>query len=150
MNWEQVGTYCGRAVWIARLEESDAASGIGSLCDSTLLVVLKAGAVSGAGGEALFRSLAVAQPLSICLFGAAADAAFDTLLGVLSRFSSDGHIMTKLCHGETFQESLDDFLGSSWPSEDRHDNWTHCRIVVVDSGVDYLFYVNQVRMMLTV
>lgn len=137
MNGEQVGTYCGRAVLVSRLEGSEMCDGFGGLSDSMLLVAAKAGAVPGMNYDTLFRALAVARPLSICLFGTDAETAFGTLLEVLSHQIASDHIMTKICHGETFREGLDDFLESSWPSEERHDNWTTCRILVIGNEGDY-------------
>jgi hypothetical protein len=145
MNWEQVGSYCGRAVLISRFEESEICDGFGGLSDSILLVVLKAGAVPGTNYEALFRALAVARPLSICLFGTDAEEAFGALLEVLSYPMAKDHIMTKICHGEIFREGLDDFLESSWPSEERHDNWTSCRILVIGNEWDYHSWEAQLR-----
>ena len=149
MKWDKVGSFCSRDVLTARLEELNLITGIETLCDSTLLVVLKSEVSTASTLESLFRCLAEANPLVISLLGKNAGVAFGILLEVLSHPIAKDHIMTKICYGETFQEGLEDFLESSWPTEERHDNWTFCRILVVDNEENYCFFVHQLKKMLT-
>src|SRR5262245_27607010 len=147
MNWDQIGSYCGRIVAIAQLDPFSTRRIACDLSDSTLLVVLKMDVALQLNIDGLLRGLASGNPLSIALFGTGAGAAFDTLLRVLSQFPSQGHIMSQLCHGETLQAGLDDFLCSSWPSQERHDNWRMHRVLIVGDESVYVDYLSQVKAM---
>jgi hypothetical protein len=134
MSWEKVGEFCGRAVWIAR---SGCGVDVADLSDSTTFVVIDDDSLSGVTIDALLQGLVSACPLSICVFGKHSGTAFGKLLETLSTHPEHPHIMTHWCEEKTFRESLESFLGSSLPSEERHECWESCRIVLTGSGLEF-------------
>ena len=79
--------------------------------------------------------------LNITTAGWEADESFSTLLTVLATLPINNHIMTGVIKDTDINDPIEDslmikdavetFLVSAWPSEERFDDWTEYRIIVV-------------------
>ena len=98
---------------------------------SFLVLVFLARDLSVAEQESLVRTLVDARPLSVCMCGHQAEDMFDRLLQALAvpDWALGKHIMTMFLE-TSLQESLEDFFYSSFPSEDRWDEWLGYKILV--------------------
>lgn len=130
-SWKVLGEYLGREVRIARFSECLT---LDQLDDSLVLVVFGDEFVSDEKGYRLLDSLAQRQPLAITVCGAGARKAFDLLIAILSDGRELKQIMTKYFDGEQIESAVEDFLHSTWPSEDRFGEWSKYAIVIVGNS----------------
>jgi hypothetical protein len=82
----------------------------------------------------LISSLIDLEPQSIVLWGKNATLAFDLLISILSRpeVETGLHIMTNFLDDEELEAAVGSFLRSTWPTEDRFDDWTRYVILSID------------------
>ena len=71
------------------------------------------------------------DPLGIFIAGNNSRRGFDRLLSILSSKNDNKHIMTGFFDKKSIEENLELFLISSWPSEDRFDEWENYNILMV-------------------
>jgi hypothetical protein len=81
--------------------------------------------------RALVKELVSQQPMAVVVHGSEARAAFALLISELSDGTPRKHVMTKLSQTNDFGTAIEELLHSTWPSEDRFDDWTQYSIVVV-------------------
>jgi hypothetical protein len=117
-----VGEYLGREVRIAGVANLDRFA-LDQLHDSVLLVVFGRDFVPDEKGQAFLKLLVQHQPLAITVCGIGARKAFDSLISVLADGRELKHIMTKLFEENHIESAVEDLLQSTWPSEDRFDEW---------------------------
>jgi hypothetical protein len=126
-RWKLLGKYLGRPVKIAESSELEL-SQITDLESSVLLLII-AVVMPPALARASMRSLIGQQPLAILVSGSGARAVFDVLIDELGDGVLRRHVMTSLSEDEDIQAGFTALLQSTWPSEDRFDEWKDYAII---------------------
>jgi hypothetical protein len=140
MKLEQFGTYLDRPVFIRQTEEFEDLVNVDISNSVTLVWFVEQGLESDqliAGLDALMRN----NPLSITIGGEESDGIFSLLLDLLSRFQSLNHIMTAHSFESVISDAIKVFLSSTWPAEERFDEWEGYHVILVggeDTLLDYL------------
>src|SRR5262245_6538396 len=140
MNRTLIGTYLVRPVILQELTElSELASD--DISHAVVLLWLDRGRWNVRGLEEAIRKLASTGVLNITTAGWEADESFSTLLTVLAPLLINNHIMTGVIKDTDIKDPIEDslmikdavetFLVSTWPDEERFDDWTEYRIIVV-------------------
>jgi hypothetical protein len=144
---EVIGTYLGRSIQAIRcssndeciFKESDPISG------STVLFMI--GKKTGRSDfQRCLEDIAKQSPLAILVAGHNAEPAFDLLLHWLDQNQGQQHVMTKIYKGRDLSELAHEFLASTWPSEDRFDEWQNYTLVSHGSNdLDYSEFIKKMR-----
>ena len=140
MNRTLIGTYLDRPVILQELAELSELASDG-ISHAVVLLWLDRGRWNAPGLEEAIRKLASTGVLNITAAGWEADESFSTLLTVLALLPINNHIMTGVIKDTDIKDPIEDslmikdavetFLVSTWPDEERFDDWTEYRIIVV-------------------
>lgn len=124
-----LGEWLGRIVKVITVTSQPPfrIDGIGT---SVVLLVLKS-KISDEVLRLLVKALVRQQPLAVVTNGIGARAAFDALIDELSGDSRHRHVMTNVLDGSDLHEAIDILLESTWPSEERFDEWAGYAVVAV-------------------
>lgn len=97
----------------------------------------------------MIKDIVNKEPLSITLSGENASFHFDYLLNFLSIVSSTKHIMTGLIDDKDIQEIVETFLISTWPSEERFDEWTSYNILFITNDLNDSSLLDKINLILS-
>ncbi|OGN62288.1 MAG: hypothetical protein A3F40_02065 [Chlamydiae bacterium RIFCSPHIGHO2_12_FULL_27_8] len=128
MKTTNIGSYINRDVVFTQLNNINEYNLL-SLKNSVLLVYLDAELNSKI--DQFIENLINSKPLAIDLSGKYAKKMFDELIEKLSSTETNHHIMTKFDENDKILEIIEDFLFSTWPSEECFDNWKFYHIIFV-------------------
>lgn len=142
MNVDLIGTYIDRPIL---LQEASSFSelAIDDLSHAVVLLWLDEGSWDPKQLELAVRRLAANNVLNITIAGEKSDEGFSVLLETLGSLSLDKHIMTGIFSGTDVKaplkvkdalivkDAVERFLISTWPTEERFDEWREYRIIIV-------------------
>ena len=134
IEWQVLGTYLGRSVFVAEEAGNDLRRIETYLPGTLLMAYFSSPSFEGVHLKNLVRALLDAEPLGLLLSGSGAKKAFDSAIDILSESEHRPQILTKYLAEEDLKEVAQDFLWASWPSEDRIDDWTDYRVLVFGAG----------------
>jgi hypothetical protein len=129
--WTTVGSYLGKQVLFMRLPKQENFSGCGQIKNYVILAILECDFTSSNFVKALLKEMIAEQPLAIALFGRDSGLAFDSLLRLLGEEDGKNHIMTYHLPESDLDGAIEDFLQTTWPSEDRHSEWESYGIILL-------------------
>ena len=130
MQWEEVGAYLGRVVRVAGLRATSSFPSDVDAADTVLMLCFQYRLSCEAHATDLFRRIGLALPLAVKVHGPEAAALFGRLVEHFDAERPLLHIMTGLCHGSDAREAVEEFLGATWPSEERFDDWRSYSILI--------------------
>jgi hypothetical protein len=137
---DAVGSFAGRSVNVR------AAWDIDSPLDASVVLVVLCGDVEPSCRTATVEAVFSRDPLAIQLFGVGAAQAFDALIDrqAAARGRSP-HVMTSVSETTDLEEAIGDFLGGTFPSEERFDEWTTYQVVVAGDESDFIEVLRAVK-----
>jgi hypothetical protein len=140
MNRSLIGTYVDRPIVLQELTELNELIP-GGVSHAVVLLWLDKNRWETRQLEEAIKKLASSGVLNITIAGWKADEGFSTLLTILDHLPINKHIMTGVIDDTDIKDPIEDsimikdaietFLASSWPDEERFDDWTEYQIVVV-------------------
>lgn len=136
INWTTVGAYLDRKVLLANLADLPGTGDNLQLSDATVLVLYSKVYAGSDADKNWLRALVSSQPLAIAVAGAGARRAFDDLIELLSTPEPGEHTMTGVFDTADVKETISGFLYSTWPAEERFDNWKKLAVLVVGHDDD--------------
>ena len=125
---KEVGTYLGRSVQVVQLEDLTEFV----LRKSTILISTSEFADVHSVRSAIERVFE-GEPLAVLVCGDGAEEAFSFMLDLQSHLVGKRHTMTYFS-SEQLTESLENFLVSIWPSEDRFEEWGSYLLLISEEG----------------
>lgn len=131
MPWLPLGNYLGREIRVIDNASLDRSLSAEQLNGSLLMIVADFELIADAQQRTFFNSVISSSSLAIMLFGNSAEVAFDLLIALLSDAEPTRHIMTKYLNTGTLEDAVKDFIGATWPSEERFDEWKNYSIVII-------------------
>ena len=131
MEWSELGSYLGRPLFFggvrnrSDLDVDDLAS------SAVVLLWIEEEPRESSDDRDLIRRILGRAPLAITLAGRWAHPCFDILLAMQSLDQPRPHTMTGVLGGSDIRESIEMFLCSVWPAEERWSEWSRYLIAVV-------------------
>ena len=130
----QIGHYVSRKVWCAAIER---VSDFGGLDVGRMLVLLHTGGARLTDDEKreLAEQIIKSRPLATFFAGPGAEAMFDCVLHVLDTTDPPFPIMTNYSVAG-LPEAANEFLSSTWPPEERWDEWRGYLLINIGGPVN--------------
>jgi hypothetical protein len=137
---ETIGAYLDRPIL---LHEASGLNGmeVGDLSHTIALLWLGEKSWDSKQLEEAIKELAAKNALNITVAGERSNESFSILLETLGPLPLRKHIMTGVFESTNVKDAVEDslivrdaierFLMATWPDEDRFDNWTEYRIIVI-------------------
>ena len=134
IDLQNIGSYLGRQMVLGQVmrptEETDALQ----LIDATILVLYGESYTGSELDRQFLVKLTLSSPLAIAVGGSGARKAFDALIDISSKAKSHDHIMTGLFEDVSIDDAIEQFLFSTWPAEERFDDWKKVAILTIGNG----------------
>ena len=124
-----LGAYLERDVYYFHMETLQDWDQKIVLNGSTVLLKNNNGDFTQAQQMAFFKNVIEKEPLLISVSGDDADRKFDLILEILSTSKSTNQILTKCLDEGSLDEWVENFIKSSWPAEERMDDWVNYTII---------------------
>jgi hypothetical protein len=134
ITFDNAGMYLGRVVKFGHISSVNILSRCNniSLSSSTVLIYSHT-LLNVVELDLMIKYIVSAEPIAIVLAGIGANEAFDRLLNYLDSHTTTKHIMTRLCDEPMFEDVVNDFLIATWPSEERHDEWSTYYVLTIEN-----------------
>jgi hypothetical protein len=129
MNWSKFGTYLDRELLSAQIPDGMEADR-DALREATVLMFFSRPYDPASDGKKL-QSVLSSAPLALAVAGVNSRSAFDNLINFVATPKSGPHVMTGLFETSDVSEAASLFLRSTWPANDRFDDWRRHVILVI-------------------
>ncbi len=124
MSRQRLGDYVGRPVWLIEPESTDDLNRGLSSCVSFFWLPSETMELEDIAD--ITKIIVRATPLAAYVCGPVSERIFDSLLE--SSGANSPHIMSRYST-EKLEDTLEEFFASTWPSEDRFDQWEEYAVV---------------------
>src|SRR5947209_357467 len=130
-TWQIIGSYLRRGVEFLGIGSFANFQVSPSTSQSLVMVLFQEKNIKLEHLTSFLDVLSGSLPLAIAVSGPDSRAVFDYMLRLLGSKSLGAHIMTKLCDEGNVSDALNCFFWSTWPSEERFDEWKNYSVVAV-------------------
>lgn len=135
-KWEKIGEHLNIPVYISLLEKLDDIKKE-NFSSSTVLLYFGNDNFDVSQVDDFFNNLLETVPLAVHFAGKNSDKYFGLIFNNKILNENKKHTMTYVTEENKVNEWMSDFLYSSWPSEDRFDEWKDHRIIVIGNSALY-------------
>ncbi|MBC8044067.1 MAG: hypothetical protein IAF08_11575 [Rhizobacter sp.] len=125
------GSYLERPIKLVMVSVRSSFIPADELIASTVLMIFNTAAPDETTLKSFFEKIISRMPLSVMIAGRNAEQHFDLLLHLLSTNQHEKHTMTYLGEEDELKNTLWQFLHTSYPAEERFEEWKEYLIMIV-------------------
>lgn len=135
-KWEKIGKHLDIPIYISLLEKIDDIKKE-DFSSSVVLLYFGNDSLDASQIDDFFNNILGTMPLAVHFAGKNSDKYFALIFDNKILNKNKKHTMTYVTEDNKTSRWMSDFFYSSWPSEDRFDEWKDHRIIVIGNSALY-------------